>query len=820
MNRFNPKQIFIRLLPLFLLIGMSHTAVHAASRAPRVGINGATCAYETINAAVAAASAGDTIYIRGSFTDKQTYNERIGVVDKTLTFLAASSNCTSESTILLNDSVTVDGGGAAVANGGIIQITGETTTVTINKMTLQDATASTGGIAHLSDGTLILNGVVMEDGVATSTFSGGGAVYVFDGTLILNENTGIVRNETSGVNAAGKGGGVYLANDAVMEMNNTSSVSGNTGILGGGIFLSHRSSLTMNDTARITVNSAENGGGVYAGGLNPAGGGSIITMNDSAYIGGAFSPTGNTRNQASERGGGIYLNNTDQLIMTGNSYISANTAEDGGGIHASDQVTIELSGNSMIGGVDDYDGNKAVGTSATTGRGGGLHLSATASTIQLTLRDNSRIINNSAEANTPRGGGIYASGNTLIDLSDNAQIEQNESADDAGGVLLALGPTMTLTDNSAIRGNMAAGLGGGVQLDGGKLIVNDSAQGRPSIDNNKAHSGGGVYARVRGDGNDELTINGGDIISNTASFGGGLYLADVTGTLSNVVLADNSASSSGGGVYVGIDADLQMAASMTAGRGLTCDPTQLAKGRYCSEFYGNTGLYGAAIHVSGSADISHTSFSLNSGTGSADSSIISLSEGNTTLTNVLIADNSDVDRVINYRNTTQPLTIRESTIGNNDGHAILTDGGSGAMTIDNSILWGNTEGALVENAVTLSLSCNIAQTVAAGSQAFGGDTINADPQWFSTARGDYFLNPASPAVNKCNGTTTVDLENIGRPINDAHDMGAFESDGSTSPTAVSLTQFGTTAAQLPLSLIALTVILTLITSWQRIKIRR
>lgn len=789
MNHFDFKTKPIHALYLFallILLGWQSKPAHAQSRAPRVGINGANCAYETIGAAVAAASAGDTIYIRGRFGSAQPYPERIGLVNKSLTFVPASDDCTSEITSgLLTSNIIIDNNGAAASSGGIIEIRGASTSVTIKTMTLRDASAGSGGIIFVSEGSLTLEGTNITQGTATSVSGGGpggGGVYVFDGQLIMNGSTRITNNV-----ANGDGGGVRLFGGASLQMNDTSSISGNDAVNGGGLYLSHGSSVTMSDSARITVNDATDGGGIYAGGLFPAGGGSTITLEDSAFIGGAFSPTGNTRNTATNEGGGVYLNNTDHLIMRGDSEISANTAKNGGGVHAERNVTIELSGNANIGGVEDYDGNTASGTSATTGRGGGIHFSTPDDTAaQLTMTGFSGIRNNKANSTTPTGGGIYAGGNIAIVMSEAAALEQNSSTYEAGGAYLSFGASMTISGRTVISGNVAALNGGGVHLYGGKLIVDSSAAGRPRFANNDANSGGAVYARERNVGDDQLTINGADFFGNSASLGGGLYVQDVVASLTNTVFGDNSASS-GGGLYINTDGTVTMDTSWDTTRGVACNQNLYARGRYCSEFNGNTAAFGAAVIVRGSADFSHTSFSENIGTGSAESSIIDVSSsGEARFSTVLIADNTDADRALVFRETTAPQSIDHATFGNNSGHPILTDSSTGTLTISNSIIQENDEGPAIENGMTLSISCNNVQTTASGFQAFAGDTINADPQWFTNFRGNYFLTSGSPSIDTCSSSATVDMENLARPVNGQHDMGAFENDGSAPPTAVAL----------------------------------
>ncbi|MDR0302101.1 MAG: fibronectin type III domain-containing protein [Treponema sp.] len=101
------------------------------------------------------------------------------------------------------------------------------------------------------------------------------------------------------------------------------------------------------------------------------------------------------------------------------------------------------------------------------------------------------------------------------------------------GVTLILGENITLTGSTTNNYSL-------VCLDGGNLIINDGAK----ITGNTASIGGGVYIAAG-----ELIMNGGTISGNTADSGGGVYVCG-NFTMKGGTISGNEASSFGGGVYV------------------------------------------------------------------------------------------------------------------------------------------------------------------------------------------------------------------------------------------------------------------------------
>ncbi len=135
------------------------------------------------------------------------------------------------------------------------------------------------------------------------------------------------------------------------------------------------------------------------------------------------------------------------------------------------------------------------------------------------------------------GGGIYVLGT----LNLTAVTLDNNSAGDGGGLAGGSASSLTLADVT-LSGNSATN-GGGIYL---KDSVAGASLTEVSLLNNTAGtSGGGIYAEASG-----LALTGGTLSGNTAKDGGGICNdgAGFTQTLTNVTVSGNSATSDGGGI--------------------------------------------------------------------------------------------------------------------------------------------------------------------------------------------------------------------------------------------------------------------------------
>ena len=206
-------------------------------------------------------------------------------------------------------------------------------------------------------------------------------------------------------------------------------------------------------------------------------------------------------NQANHRGGGVYVDRSDDVVLR-DFVIENNRAPRGGGVYV-DTSRARLQGNLL-------NGN---GDAAATVEGGALFLQDSDATV----------ISNTVTANTARnGGGIVVRGGA-------PQITGN-----------------ILRSNRALDGTSGNGRGGACFLGEGSPLLRGN-----TIQSNQAIDGGGCYLL-----NSQALLELNNLMTNTAGrAGGGIYLADS----SQAVVRENSVTDNvangtgendgGGGIY-------------------------------------------------------------------------------------------------------------------------------------------------------------------------------------------------------------------------------------------------------------------------------
>ncbi len=461
--------------------------------------------------------------------------------------------------------------------------------------------------------------------------SGGGIYACAAGaSLTLSEGALVTANNLSVSGTTYTGAGVYIegtsASPATFIMESDATISGNNAGSGGGggVGLKY-ATLCMTGSALIGdkdatsaatgdsgkhSNSAQSGGGVYVGtgsklrlgyatptattgtsldaayGIRynyvyNAGGGVLVASGSSVEIAsGSISCNGTIANEAYKNGGGIYLNETATLTMTGGT-IAKNKAYDGGGVYlygnTSTGSSIVMSGGTI------GDSSSGV-TSAATGsdekfsnyaahNGGGIYAATAKNTVTLNGG------NVSYNYSTEQGGGIWTAATTTMGA---ASIKYN-SAVWGGGVYTNGAFTMN-NNNAAISNNNASNGGGGVYIEGGTFTMSAGTIGDSGTKSSAAESdaskhsnssgsggGGGVFVKagtVRLNGGvvgynysdsfegGGINFKGGSLIVknnvqyNTAKSAGGLSISANNCTLDSATFTKNVATQNGGAVFV------------------------------------------------------------------------------------------------------------------------------------------------------------------------------------------------------------------------------------------------------------------------------
>jgi hypothetical protein len=220
--------------------------------------------------------------------------------------------------------------------------------------------------------------------------------------------------------------------------------------------------------------------------------------------------------------------NTDFSIWNPDVYSTTLDAQGRGrGIYITGNISPVIEGLRITGG--DATGLGGYDYYGTSDVGAGLYVMTATATL----------VNNQIFSNTARiGGGVY-----LGDSNSqfNGNIVSNNSVVTGGGGMFLYKGSATLNGNKIVS-NTSNNLGGGLYL----FSTN------ATLMNNRI---AGNTANVLGGGVDVASCNptfSGNIVSgNTAWKGGGLYLWYSPSILTNNVIADNLASSTGSGLWIG-----------------------------------------------------------------------------------------------------------------------------------------------------------------------------------------------------------------------------------------------------------------------------
>lgn len=146
------------------------------------------------------------------------------------------------------------------------------------------------------------------------------------------------------------------------------------------------------------------------------------------------------------------------------------------------------------------------------------------------------------------GGGVYVAGGKCT-IDGSAQVGENTAGGSGGGVYVQAGSTCWIREYSIIFKNHAGGNGGGVCVEeGSSFVVNSTVQ-----ENTASGSGGGVYLAGPAAGAGSYNMDNAIIYNNKTESGdgGGIYAGEnVKIVMAAGSIDSNTARGDGGGVYL------------------------------------------------------------------------------------------------------------------------------------------------------------------------------------------------------------------------------------------------------------------------------
>ncbi len=455
----------------------------------------------------------------------------------------------SDESLLLQD-VTFSTNHATVAGGALHQTTRITGT-----FLLQDSTVT--GNSSADGGGIVLRQFGGSNAAVSGTYFGfnaadqhGGAIFA---ETLEESNLGIHDATVVNNSASGRGGGLYLKTANASTLVADTMITDNTANdSGGGLFsnTTDHGALDLGIMFFRSNHAGADGGGWYGTSANYAQttvADASFFINDAASHGGAVSVVAESTastdvqriavegNDAAGAGGGLssVVRDNAQFVLQ-QSIISNNTAgQIGGGISL----------HSETGGVNDVYYSFLFNNFGI--RGGGIFADAAQNGI-------SRVFDSTANYNSAfaGGGGMYAFSTTggLVSF-EGVTANQNETLEEIGGGIagrVLQDGIVNIYDVTTYQNTARAGGGIALFLNQGSASLETAR----IVGNISQGVGGGLS--VQAFGNTNASISRITVADNQASSnGGGIWAIATTGTIDivNSTVSGNTAVNSGGGIY-------------------------------------------------------------------------------------------------------------------------------------------------------------------------------------------------------------------------------------------------------------------------------
>ena len=670
--------------------------------------------------------------------------------------------------LVLSGEVCRVAGNISAFNGGGMYMTNSSLTV-INGPeigspgAINGANDSGGGIYALSSQIDLLGCHIGWNGALTN----GGGIYARNSTVTINDSTigttGLLYSCFAGI-----GGGLYA--DSSELHCNQSRIIGCQARVGGGIALIVTGACSLTD-CELSRNVATNGGALASAWFG------TLVLDHTAVV----------SNHARTSVGGLYCVYPAPVLIKNDSRINFNTAvhsmgaifaqlpspltilnseiahnESGGPIGAIAQIggTIECVDTHII---DNHAGTLFPASAFA----GAVYCVNGSFSLRAENRD-CRLSDNSSEA----GGGIYAIGNALVDISAappfSFLVGYNESVLDGGAIWAAYSSTVTISGPVMFEYNHARN-GGAICVTNASAVSMMPVGGlAPTLIGNTAgKSGGALYGfgpavsftlrDVVLDGNKSLGLGGLDDGGGAAAVFNYSQLNAV-----NCSFVNNTASNLGGAVYSLASSDITIKSDFAGITPGTLPPSRFINNRSLGAFAGSVMQY-----ILGNCSISETLFMSNQAAVAAGNVYVAFSTAS--FVNILAVHNSapGMGDAFTFQSSFD-TELLNCTIADNGDTGVYVIGSANLPLLQNCILWGQTDLQITSNAVLQF--CDVQNGFS------GAFNITNDPLFADVALNDYQILNGSPCIDA--GATLVSVTNdcIGaiRPYDGGWDIGAYE----------------------------------------------
>ena len=332
---------------------------------------------------------------------------------------------------------------------------------------------------------------------------------------------------------------------------------------GAGIYITNNSNITFCDNSNVTFhhNQAENnrGGAIFVDNSdiviqhgsrlqfskNEADqGGAVYSTNTSTLTLEETSTMELSENTAVQNGGAIYLNTNCKILINGASFFRSNRAIEGGAIYSKDNSVIKFQNDAE----SEFVSNEAT-RNGEQSNGGALYLDSSS----IKFAEGSKIIFNKSIAFGGHGGAIYSNSSnvTFMDTSNVTFYDNEVFSGDGGAIFFANESDATFQGMSAVTftSNRARN-GGALHFQNSSIGFTDNSI--VVFSKNRAiQYGGGIYlSEIDILFNDNSNMN---FIDNNAENGGGIYAetnCKITSEGSSNMTFNSNTAVHGAGVYL------------------------------------------------------------------------------------------------------------------------------------------------------------------------------------------------------------------------------------------------------------------------------